>query len=168
MKRIPAMMILATAGCQWGGNLDRAQFQAHQTYYRANEALLGASANFLDVAGDYARKKHEILHQFNTMAWEGKLKELTDKDGKVLASDMIKAMESLDKRRAIERSSIAKWDKASSAWTITLKRFRDLNTTMKAKDPQWQEAKESAAAAFNAAIQTIATTAAGIGIGGAL
>jgi len=170
MKRLLCLAALLAMGCQWGGNLDRAQFEAHQKYYDASDGLLLASTQFLKASDQMAEKKHTIQAQHTTEAWNRWLATHTDKKGQIQASatQLTEVVEELEKRRRICRESGAGWAKISNSWAVTLKRFQNVNTTLRAKDVQWQEIKESAAAAFNAAIQSVATTAAGIGIGAAL
>lgn len=166
MKRTLALMALLVTGCQWGGNLDRAQYDAHQAYYAASEALLTTGAVFGKAADGIAGQKHTIQHQYDSEAWERWVAAHTQ-NGTIAATpaQLLEAVAALEKRRAVEQKSEKGWGAVSTAWKTTVTEFGKLNTTIRAKDANWQEAKESAAAALNAAIQTMAGIGMGVGVG---
>lgn len=173
--------VVLLAGCAtWGGNLDRAQFEAHQSFYVANGLFAKAVGVYRTGAAKMADQKHDIQGQYDKYQWDQWLARHTSADGGLVARndkgeivplpvvDLVKVLDERDTRAGLLLASRGNWAKYETTMDGAVCAFEALNTKMQAKDIVWQEAKESAKAFLDSALTTLVSLAAGIGTGAAV
>lgn len=158
------------AGCTWGGNLDRSQHALHQQWYTAQEVLIAAGEKVAKASSEDAATLDELWATLDKMMLDQTVAKHTDPEGNVKApaSQVTAWVEDSVKRAQARAEALQSRAKRVAGWQAVLDRVGKLTAVSKAKDTDWQAAKEDAAAVLDAAIQSLVGAASGTLIGAGL
>lgn len=171
--------LIVTAGCV--SDLDRKQVAVRQEFHSATKAFVVAGGAFADGADEMAAKKHALQKQAIDQVWDAWIAAHTDEFGRLVSRDeasgelapmpvvQLLAAQKLREEAIVKlHESQKSWQEFRDVWRSALAKFDATNELLAKQELGIAEAKESAAAAFDAALKVLAGAAAGVGIGAGL
>jgi len=165
---------LASSGCMQ--NLDNKVTQAREAKYTTDTVLLATMRTFVKAGDEGWAKKHAMQKQKIRDDWATFLRVngmTTDKDGKPTGGTISipLVLQSLDVRAEEEdklAASVASWKEVREKFLVALDAYEKTNAAEYATEEKAMEAKRSAQAALDAALQALGTFGGGLLAGAAI